>query len=61
MSKQYFTQDNTYGFSDADLHAMNDAVEILLDGNTDPDFIKHACDCVSDWYVQDQNTAQESQ
>ena len=58
MSKQYFTQDNTYGYSDADLQAMNDAVEILVDGSTDPDFIKHACDCVSGWYLPDQDSPQ---
>lgn len=44
---QYFTQDNTEGFTDANLALMNRAMIILLDGSTDEDDIKNACDKVS--------------
>jgi len=39
----YFTQDNTEGFTDANLALMNRAVVILLDGSTDEDDIKNVC------------------
>lgn len=43
----YFTQDNTEGFTSNDLDMMNQAVVTLLNGSTDEDDIKNACDRVN--------------
>jgi len=44
---QYFTQDNTTGFTNEYMALMNKSVNALLGGSTDEDDIKNACDKVS--------------
>ena len=38
----HFTQDNTEGFSDAEIEMLNAAMEIVLNGSSDADDIKNA-------------------
>ena len=54
----YFTQDNTDGsFSNGELSLMNEAVSVLLDGSTDEQDVKNACDKVNNNFVtNDENT-----
>jgi len=51
-----FTQDNTNGFSDSQLDMMNQAVEIILNGSTDADDVKNACDRVNNNFTGDNDT-----
>lgn len=51
----FFTADNTNGFSQGDLDMMNKAVAILLNGSADADDIKNACDEVSDNFEEGAN------
>ncbi len=51
----FFTADNTNGFSQGDLDAMNKAVSILLNGSADADDIKNACDEVNDNFEEGAN------
>lgn len=43
----YFTQDNTEGYTNQELAVMNSEVAQLLNGSTDEDDIKNACDNVA--------------
>jgi len=49
----YFTQDNTEGFTDNEISMLNAAISIVIDGSTDADDIKNAASRVNNNFKGD--------